>query len=503
MSISLDFKWPLAKTLACAFVAGSLFLGARGLYHSTEGRYAECARQTMETGHWLDPVLNGRSHWTKPPLTYLAIMGTMKVAGVNTWTARAFLIPSMLLAIFGVWLLGRHLGNDLRLGEMSALVFATSAFPLAAGTVISTDFPLTTLLILAQAFFWRAIRTSSTASVFTVWFLMGLAFMTKGPPSLLVLPAMVATWFLMPREQRKAVRLFNPGALALYLVVAGTWYVWEVLRNPGLLQYWLHDEVINRSLTNEFNRNPQFYMNFVFYVPVLLFGCWPWGGWLMYLHRKAWLSRLVSVFGGSGFRGWSWSALRANVRQWPLEKQWSVLAFGLPLLVFFLSRSKLPLYVLPLFGPLSVFIAAGLLRAFSHDSSRLWKWATVLALSVWTISSVAKGVMPFIPNVHDMKVLHAEVMRQVPGLRPERLAVIGNKPLNGLQFYFQKGIASFEAAETSKIEQWAKSLGSGEKFIISRAAQKSNIERCVQPAPVTFSRLSDIWVLAHVAAAPE
>ncbi len=498
-----DFKWPLAKTLACAFVAGCLFLGARGLYQSTEGRYAECARQTMETGHWLDPVLNGRPHWTKPPLTYLAIMGPMKVAGVNTWTARAYLVPCMLLAIYGVWLLGRHLGKDLRLGELSALVFAASAYPLAAGTVVSTDLPLTAFLILAQAYFWQAIRSSSLVSVFLMWFWLGLAFVTKGPPSLLVLPAIVATFFLLPREQRKALRLFNPGALALYFFIAGTWYVWEVNRNPGLLQYWLHDEVINRSMTDEFRRNPQFYMNFVIYLPVLLFGCWPWGGWLIYLQRRVWWSKLVSCFaGGAGLRAWSWPALCANVREWTIEVKWSVLAFGLPLLVFFLSRSKLPLYVLPLFGPLSVFIAAGLLRAFARDTSRLLKWATVLAVSVWALFVVVKGVLPYFPGDRDMKVIYAAVVKQVPDIQTDRLAVVCGRPLNGLQFYFQKELTCLDSKGTAEIAQWAKSRGAVEKFLILRPAQKGNVEKCVRPASVAFSPLTDVWVLARVSAAP-
>ncbi len=500
MAFSITFKWPLAKTLSCAFVAGCLFLGSRGLYQTTEGRYAECARQMMVTRHWLDPVLNGKPHWTKPPLTYLAIMGPMRVAGVNTWTARAYLVPSLLLAICGVWLLGRHLGQDPRLGELSALVFATSFFPLAAGTGVSTDLPLTAFLILAQAFFWRAVRQMRPLpSVYAMWFFMGLAFMTKGPPSLLALPGIVAAWCLLPREQRKALPLFSPGALVLYVITAGTWYAWEVFRNPGLLHYWVHDEVINRSTTDEFRRNPQFYMNFAIYLPVLLFGCWPWGGWLIYLQRKAGFRWLTSVSAGGAWRkALSPSVLAAGVRRWPVETHWSAWAFGFPLLVFCLSRSKLPLYVLPLFGPLAVFIAAGLLRVFGGNPARLWKGATVLALTCWTISVVAKGVLPFFPGDRDMKVLHAAVLGQAPGLQPDRLGVYGNKPLNGLQFYFQKELPVFKAGDAVAFQQWLKSGGSGEKYLILKPGQTSRLKKGIAPVHAEFSPLVDKWLLARV-----
>ncbi len=503
MVFSFDFKWPLAKTLACAFVAGTLFLGARGLYQTTEGRYAECARQMMVSRHWLDPVLNGRPHWTKPPLTYLAIIGPMEVAGVNTWTARAYLIPFLLLAISGVWLLGRHLANDPRVGDLSALVFATSGFPLATNTVISTDFPLATFLILAQAFFWRAIRIPSLLSIYLVWGLLGLAFVTKGPPSLLVLPAMVITWRLLPAERRKAVPLFNPGALALYVVLAAAWYAWEAARNPGLLHYWLHDEVINRSATDEFKRNPQFYMNFVIYLPALLFGCLPWSGWLMLLKRKAWMASLAACFarapGGLPAR---WSALATNVRLWSPEKRWAAWAIGFPLTVFFLSHSKLPLYVLPLFGPLAVFVAVGLLRCFARDTARLWKASTVLALSVWTLSVAVKGALPYYPRDRDMKALHAAVLAQVEDSHTDRLAVYGSKPLNGLQFYCQRELPVFDVHQAAEFRQWLKSRAGGESCLILRPGQTNRLNQAIAPDRAAYSPLIDKWVLARVRAAP-
>ncbi len=502
MAVTFDFKWPLARTLVYAGVAACLFLGSRGLYQTTEGRYAECARQTFESGHWLDPVLNGHPHWTKPPLTYLAIMVPMHVAGVNTWSARAYLVPCLLLAIYGVWLLGRYLGDDPRLGDLSALVFATSIFPLATSTVISTDYPLTTLLILAQAFFWRAIRTASRSSIFLVWALLGLAFMTKGPPSLLVLPAMVVTWCLLPRERRKAVPLFNPAALLLYFVIAATWYVWEVMRHPGLLHYWIHDEVVNRSATDQFGRNPQFYMNFAIYLPVLFFGCWPWGGWLMFLKRKAWFAWLTGCFGRSapGRAPLTWVALTTHVRQWSLETCWAVLAFGLPLAVFCLSRSKLPLYVLPLFGPLAVFIAAGLLRVFEREPARLWKTATVLALVCWTLSIAGKGAAPLFPGDRDMKVLHTAIMKQVKGADADQVAVYGVKTLNGLEFYFQREL--YHVNDAAKFQTWLKSGTGAEKYLVLKTGQTKSLQKCVAPTRAEFSYLTDKWMLARVSAVP-
>ena len=187
------------------------------------------------------------------------------------------------------------------------------------------------------------------------------------------------------------------------------------------------------------------------------------------------------------------------MRQWPVEKHWSVLAVALPVAVFFLSRSKLPLYVLPLFGPIAVFTAAGLLRVYDRDAGRLWKWSTVLALSCWTVFVVAKGALPFLPGDRDMKVLYASVLSQVPEFHAERLAVLSKKTLNGLQFYVQRELPHIEAED--EIQAWLKGGGEGERYMILRSGQTNRFEKCVFPARVEFSALTEKWLLARVSGA--
>ncbi|MCX5759207.1 MAG: UDP phosphate-alpha-4-amino-4-deoxy-L-arabinose arabinosyl transferase, partial [Candidatus Hydrogenedentes bacterium] len=66
-----------AAVLILACVVGFAFQGSHGLLESTEGRYAEAAREMLETGNWLVPQLDYHPHWTKPPLAYWAIIGGM------------------------------------------------------------------------------------------------------------------------------------------------------------------------------------------------------------------------------------------------------------------------------------------------------------------------------------------------------------------------------------------------------------------------------------------
>ena len=86
---------------------------------------------------------------------------------------------------------------------------------------------------------------------------LALAFLAKGPPGLLPLAAMLAFDLLQPRAQRR--RVFDPAGIALFLAIAAPWFIAVTRANPGLLGYFVGDEVVNRVASDEFNRNGQWY----------------------------------------------------------------------------------------------------------------------------------------------------------------------------------------------------------------------------------------------------
>ncbi|MCL2103641.1 MAG: glycosyltransferase family 39 protein, partial [Kiritimatiellaeota bacterium] len=190
----------LGGVLALACVAALAFQGARGIYETSEGRYAECAREMVERGNWLEPVLNGNHHWTKPPLTYIAIGAPLSLLGNTAFAARLYLIPCYLASIAAVWWMGRRMWGGRGAADVCAMVYATSAVPMAASNVITTDCLLAASILLAQGAFWEAYRFPSKRwPGYALWLCMGVAFVTKGPPALLYLPAMVALWRRVPK----------------------------------------------------------------------------------------------------------------------------------------------------------------------------------------------------------------------------------------------------------------------------------------------------------------
>jgi hypothetical protein len=169
----------------------------------------------------------------------------------------------------------------------------------------------------------------------------GLAFMTKGPPALLPALALLVFEWIVPFRTAHRGRLM--AALAAFLAVAVPWYAVVAARHPGLLQYFLGAEVLGRMATDQFGRNGDWYGWAVVYVPTLLLGALPWSAtlarWMRTLPAKA--------------RRWRVGTERLADAEELLLSLWVIV----PLLVFCVARSRLPLYLLPLFVPIALLIA--------------------------------------------------------------------------------------------------------------------------------------------------
>ena len=135
-----DWSWRVM--LALALLVGFSFQGSRGLYETSEGRYAEAAREMLETKNWVEPTVGYRPHWTKPPLTYWAIAGGIKLLGANEWGVRLYNAIAFVLTVLAVTSLGTTLW-DRPTGLAAGLIFASSPFPVIGAYTATTDTLLT------------------------------------------------------------------------------------------------------------------------------------------------------------------------------------------------------------------------------------------------------------------------------------------------------------------------------------------------------------------------
>ena len=363
--------WSVWGPLLLALVVGVAFHGTRGLTETSETRYAECAREMLVTGNWMEPQLEFQPHWTKPPVAYWCMAAGMRVFGANAWGARLPGVLALLVATWAVGAMGRRLWG-LREGFVASLAFALG-FPLFGAYVATTDIYLAAAETLAGAAFVFAATETDGAKrrwlACAMWAAWGLAFLIKGPPALLPLLAMIP-WSLMQPHGRR-VPLGSPLGLACFAAVALPWYLLMLHRHPNLLEYYVGTEIVGRVST-DLGHNRAWYKAIEIYGPALLGSCGAFGVW------AAW----VAFARGGWARGARWRELWRARDGRLLLVGWVVL----PMVVFCLSRSKLHLYILPLVAPLALIAGCVLANRVS------WRALRNVALVSALVFVAVKGV---------------------------------------------------------------------------------------------------------------
>lgn len=433
---------PLRSLLATGLLGVLLafcFQGSRGLWETDEGRYTQVGLQMLRMNDWLTPHRHHhRIHPTKPPMTYWAIAGSVRAFGHSEWAVRlpnALALVATMLLIF--WIGTRWLPL---LPGLPAVIYGTMVVPFFAANWVSTDTLLTLFETLAVAAFvaWRWPRStvhpplhrSRHGYLLLMWTAFGLAFLTKGPPGLLPLAALAA--FALHDGGWPALgRLLAWRGLLMFAVVGLGWYVWVTIENPGLLAYLVKDEVINRVASDDFGHFPAWWGGLYVYGSVLLLGTLPWivPGLLAGAHRD-----------GLNFSGEPLDSARTRLLRW-----WLLL----PLAVFLLSRSRLPLYILPLLVPVALALARRLYprrRLLNLGLLLLPLWIAALigvkglitemphVQNVGEWLRVMRGEQVFVPQNKDMRAFARALTARLP-FQPIELVFVEESPRYGLGFY--------------------------------------------------------------------
>lgn len=414
-----DPKWsrvPWAALLALAL--GLAFQGSRGLWEPDEGYYANVAVGMLRSGDWFTPRLNDLVFLDKPPLHYWDMAAGMALLGVNEWGARlanAFWFAGTALTLE---LLGRRLW-DRRTGRLAALVYTTTLLPFVAANVLTPDTTLafwTTCCALCHVMATGLVPCARPGR----WWMglgvcVGLGMLAKGPAVFIFVAPLAAE--LLLRNGRSALRSGWPFAAALSAAaIAAVWYVPMMLSLPGAGPYFLSNEVVGRLFTASYRRNAGWMGGFEIYLPILAAGSLPWSlAWPAFVAR--WRRRAAAAMD-------------------PRDRLllWWILA---PIVVLLAARSRLPLYILPVFAPLSLATTRVLLPAW-HSARRR---RALLAFSIAWISCLVgvKASSDRIDTNRDSRSLARELRTLLPDPGIEVIGV--DRKLNGLSVY---GYRDFE-----------------------------------------------------------
>lgn len=341
-------------------LAGLLFflgLGTLGLTDRDEGSNAEAAREMAESGDWITPTLNGEPRFAKPAFLYWLIGGAYRLFGVSEFTAR---LPS---AVFGLalillqyWFLARVRGATL--GFLGALLLLLNVEIVAIGRLVLTDSLLIFFTTLSLFGFWLGLHGTGRARHY-LWLLyigMALGTLTKGPIGFAVpLLAIVPYLTLTHRWRRFWQTGFPLAGTLLFLALALPWYAAMLTIHGARYTTSAQADTVGRFLNVIGGHGGTLF----FYVPVLLFGFFPWSGFLP-----------VALY--QGLRNWQgyWADRRADKKEEAGELElfaslWIVATF----LFFSASATRLPHYIGPLFPAAALLVAAYWHRCLQDPST--------------------------------------------------------------------------------------------------------------------------------------
>ncbi|MCX6726914.1 MAG: glycosyltransferase family 39 protein [Candidatus Shapirobacteria bacterium] len=213
-SNSRDSFIPGAEWLRIAVVmllaAAVLFVNIGGweLWTPDEPRYAQVAREMLNTGNYIVPSLGAEPYSNKPPLFFWLI--ALSARHYGSVSAAAARLPSAVAAL-GVllltYLLGRKLYNPLT-GFFSGLILFTGFEFFWLATRAHLDMTLTFWITLSQFLFYCGYTSEKYRSQLYLlsFFSAGLSILTKGPVGLIIVLITIALflsifWTITPAEK--------------------------------------------------------------------------------------------------------------------------------------------------------------------------------------------------------------------------------------------------------------------------------------------------------------
>jgi len=176
----------------------------------------------LRSGDWIHPALHhGIPHYTKPPLTYWTIAASVGLLGRNEWAVRLPNSIAYLASLIVVLAIGRTVNR--RNPWLPVLIYATSLLTFITLSSVSTDTELVLFETLAMFAFvrgWFEKPQEPVRWIRLMWGAFGLAFMTKGPPGLLPLVAIVA-FVILTSGPAGLRRVFDGIGIAIFLALGG------------------------------------------------------------------------------------------------------------------------------------------------------------------------------------------------------------------------------------------------------------------------------------------
>jgi 4-amino-4-deoxy-L-arabinose transferase-like glycosyltransferase len=343
-------------------------LGQATFWEPDEARFAEATRQMFERGDFMTPYLNSVPRFEKPPLLYWLQAIAVLPLGATELAAR---MPSALAGVGSVLLLYWLTASlaSRRAALVAAIVLATMFRFVVFARQGLTDVPTLFFIVAALFGFVRATEaTPRRGAAWLAWTAVGLGVLTKGPVGLLPI-AIWAAYAAARRDVRLISGIRPVLGLALAIGIGVPWYIaMMVVHGRAFTDFAIGHEIVSRVLS-EASFAPT--RGFSYYFQVWPGDAAPWS--VVFVAALIW-------------SGVVWRSLDPNVRRAIVfALAWFLSVF----VIFSLSRSKIPHYVLPAYPAAALLIGVFIDRLVDRPQAAWWR----VPMSLVAVVSVAAAVV--------------------------------------------------------------------------------------------------------------
>jgi 4-amino-4-deoxy-L-arabinose transferase-like glycosyltransferase len=309
-------------------------LGVPPLFDLDEGAFSAATWEMLQRGDFITTYLNGELRFDKPILIYWLQAASVSLFGLNEWALR---LPSAIAAslwVLAVYSFARQQfesGEGLTPGLTAALIAAFSTGVVVIGRAATADALLNLFIALTLLDIIRYFQRPDFVVRNRVYVWIGLGILTKGPVAIVVPFAVSLLYVAIQKRWHDWLRaVFNPLGWVIMLAIALPWYVLEYqAQGQAFIDgFFLKHNVGRFSDTMEGHGGSLFY-----YVPVALLIILPFTGLLLRI-----LLRIKQAL------------------HEPLDL-WLWLWFGFIFVLFSLSSTQLPHYLLYGVTPLFLLMA--------------------------------------------------------------------------------------------------------------------------------------------------
>lgn len=446
------------------------FLGRVHLFDWDEINFAECAREMILTGNYLQPQIDFKAFYEKPPLFFWLQAISMKIWGIGEFGARFPNAICGVLTLLMLYKLGKKLFTG-RLGMLWAAAYLGSLLPhlYFKSGIIDPWFNLFIFFSLYQfiLFYWQhtnnlpdgiSARPKHVHLLFSSLG-MALAILTKGPAAVLIFGLSILAYWAYKRGKLyvRPISILILGGISL--LICGLWFgIESALHGPTFLKEFI---VYQYRLFSTPDAGHGGFPGF--HIAVLLIGCFP-----------------ASVFAVRAF----FIKTDASPQRQDF-KRWMQILFWVVLILFSIVQSKIIHYSSLCYFPLT-FLAALAIDQLWEGKIKWRGWLVWGTLSIGLLWGIMMMAAPFLGRNIDL----IEPLIKDPSGKASLAANVYWSGWEGLVGFFQILIVAGSVYLFHR-SQWRKAcillFGGGALFVwLVLAFYVKKIEAYSQAAPIAF-----------------